>query len=77
LSVGLGNAIMGGDPKEMVDEDGVSTGGGMPTMEEMMQEAMGGDDAEDEEDPEGEELEDEEIEELLDDEEAPEPDTTE
>jgi hypothetical protein len=46
-------------------------------MEEMMQEAMGGDDAEDEEDPEGEELEDEEIEELLDDEEAPEPDTTE
>jgi C4-dicarboxylate transporter DctM subunit len=77
LSVGLGNAIMGGDPKEMVDEHGESTGGGMPTMEEMMREAMGGDDAEDEEDLDGEELEDEEIEELLDDEKAPEPDTTE
>ncbi|MBW2552126.1 MAG: hypothetical protein JRE73_15500 [Deltaproteobacteria bacterium] len=49
----------------------------MPTMEEMMREAMGGDDAEDEEDLEGEELEDEEIEQLLDDEKAPEPDTTE
>jgi hypothetical protein len=38
-------------------------------MEEMMKEAMAGD--------EDEELEDEEVEELLDDEEAPEPDTTE
>jgi C4-dicarboxylate transporter DctM subunit len=75
LSVGLGNAIMGGDPNAMVDEDGNGEddrgehAGGMPTMEEMMKEAMAGD--------EDEELEDEEVEELLDDEEAPEPDTTE
>jgi hypothetical protein len=75
LSVGLGNAIMGGDPNAMLDEDGDGTddrggdAGGMPTMEEMMKEAMAGD--------EDEELEDEEVEELLDDEEAPEPDTTE
>jgi C4-dicarboxylate transporter DctM subunit len=65
VSVGLGNAIMGGDPKEMVDEDGKSVGG-MPTMEEMMREAAMAD----------EEAEDEEAEEL-DEEKAPEPDPTE
>jgi hypothetical protein len=80
LSVGLGNAIMGGDPNAMVDEDhdGIDdrgeAAGGMPTMEEMMREAMADDE---DEDLEGEELEDEEVEELLEDEEAPEPDTTE
>jgi C4-dicarboxylate transporter DctM subunit len=88
LSVGLGNAIMGGDPNAMVDEDddGVDDrgedAGGMPTMEEMMREAMADDEAEDEEELEdegleGEVLEDEEVEELLDAEQAPEPDTTE
>jgi C4-dicarboxylate transporter DctM subunit len=65
VSIGLGNAIMGGDPKEMVDEDGKSVGG-MPTMEEMMREAAMAD----------EEAEDEEAEEL-DEEKAPEPDPTE
>jgi hypothetical protein len=73
---------MGGDPKELVDEDGKSTGGGMPTMEEMMREAMEAEEAEDDEDLEDEDLEDEvledeEIEEVLDDEKAPEPDSTE
>ncbi|MBW2627851.1 MAG: TRAP transporter large permease subunit, partial [Deltaproteobacteria bacterium] len=77
VSVGLGNAIMGGDPKELVDEDGKSTGGGMPTMEEMMREAMEAEDAEDDEDLEDEVLEDEELEEVLDDEKAVEPDSTE
>jgi C4-dicarboxylate transporter DctM subunit len=88
LSVGLGNAIMGGDPNAMVDEDGDGVddrgeaAGGMPTMEEMMREAMADEEAEDDEeledeDLEGEELEDEEVEELLDAEEAPEPDTAE
>jgi len=86
LSVGLGNAIMGGDPNAMVDEDGDGVddrgedAGGMPTMEEMMREAMAGEEEEEEleeEGLEGEELEDEEVQELLDAEEAPEPDTTE
>jgi C4-dicarboxylate transporter DctM subunit len=86
LSVGLGNAIMGGDPNAMVDEDGDGVddrgedAGGMPTMEEMMREAMAGDedaDALEDEGLEDEELEDEELEELLDDEAAPEPNTTE
>jgi C4-dicarboxylate transporter DctM subunit len=78
LSIGLGNAIMGGDPNAMVDEDGDGVddrgegAGGMPTMEEMMREAMG-----DDEGSEDEEIEDEEVEELLDDEEAPDPDSTE
>jgi C4-dicarboxylate transporter DctM subunit len=86
VSVGLGNAIMGGDPNAMVDEDhdgepdeGTDSGG-MPTMEEMMREAMEeGEDEEEleEEGLEGEELEDEEFEEVLDDEEAPEPDPAE
>jgi C4-dicarboxylate transporter DctM subunit len=46
VSIGLGNAIMGGDPKALVDEDGDGeddrgdAAGGMPTMEEMMREAM-------------------------------------
>jgi Sec-independent protein translocase protein TatA len=72
----------------MVDEDGDGVddrgeaAGGMPTMEEMMREAMADEEAEDDEeledeDLEGEELEDEEVEELLDAEEAPEPDTAE
>ena len=91
LSVGLGNAIMGGDPNAMVDEDGDGVddrgegAGGMPTMEEMMREAMADDEDEEEledeeledEELEDEKLEDEELEELLDDEAAPEPDTTE
>ena len=86
VSVGLGNAIMGGDPNAMQDADGDGVddrgedAGGMPTMEEMMQEAMEGDEDEEELEDEGledEELEDEEVEELLDDEAAPEPDTTE
>ncbi|MFA9410509.1 MAG: hypothetical protein ACERK0_04560, partial [Deltaproteobacteria bacterium] len=66
------------------DGDGVDDrgedAGGMPTMEEMMREAMEGDEDEEELEDEGledEELEDEELEELLDDEAAPEPDTTE
>ena len=50
LSIGLGNAIMGDDPNAMVDEEGEPVGGGMPTMEEMMREAMA--DEEDEEAPE-------------------------
>ncbi len=66
LSVGLGNAIMGGDPKEMVDEDGKSVGG-MPTMEEMMREAAMAD----------EEAEDEEARGARASEKAPEPDPTE
>ncbi|UCH29000.1 MAG: TRAP transporter large permease subunit [Myxococcales bacterium] len=64
LSIGLGNAIMGGDPNQMIDEDGDAEGdedaGGMPTMEEMMQEAMAGEDSwEDEEEEDEEEDEDE------------------
>jgi C4-dicarboxylate transporter DctM subunit len=80
LSVGLGNAIMGDDPNAMVGEDGEEGGGGMPTMEEMMREAMAGDEDEEDLEDEGledEELEDEEVEQLLDDEEAPGPDATE
>jgi hypothetical protein len=48
---------MGGDPSAMVDEDGDGVddrgeaAGGMPTMEEMMREAMG-DDEDAEEAPE-------------------------
>jgi C4-dicarboxylate transporter DctM subunit len=75
VSVGLGNAIMGGDSNMMVgddeDGDGEADGGGMPTMEEMMQEAMGDDTGEEEEEEELEEAE-EPVEE-----EAPPPDTTE
>ncbi|MGB8330957.1 MAG: TRAP transporter large permease [Polyangiales bacterium] len=71
LSVGLGNLIMGGDPNVMLDEEGEviegedGDSGGMPTMEEMMQEAM--DDEADGDDG------DDEAEEPLDDEEAEEP----
>jgi C4-dicarboxylate transporter DctM subunit len=60
VSIGLGNAIMGSDPNQMLGEDGeveegTGDSGGMPTMEEMMQEAMGGgDDWDDEEDEEDE-----------------------
>lgn len=47
LSVGLGNAIMGGESDTMHEEggEGEEEGGGMPTMEEMMREAMGDEDA--------------------------------
>jgi C4-dicarboxylate transporter DctM subunit len=73
VSVGLGNAIMGGDSNMMVgdDEDGEGEPSGMPTMEEMMQEAIGDDTGEEEEEEELEEAE-EPVEE-----EAPPPDTTE
>ena len=56
VSVGLGNAIMGGDPAliEGEGEDGEG-GGGMPTMEEMMREAMADDMGEEEEEEETEE----------------------
>ena len=43
LSVGLGDAIMGvetGPPADYRDDDGSEDDGGMPTMEEMMREAM-------------------------------------
>ncbi len=72
VSVGLGNAIMGGDPALMEGEgEEGEGGGGMPTMEEMMQEAMG-DDTGDEEEEEEEELEEEPL-----PEDAPPPDDTE
>ena len=68
LSIGLGNAIMGGEGGMMLegDEEG-EAGTGMPTMEEMMREAQGLDeDSEDEEedadDFEDDELEDDELE---------------
>jgi len=84
LSIGLGNWIMGDDPNAMVGEDGEDGegDGGMPTMEEMMLEAMEAGDGEDDEgfedeELEDEELEDEEVEQLLEDQEAPEPDSTE
>ena len=53
LSIGLGNAIMGGDPNQMLeaDEEGNT---GMPTMEEMMQEAMAGEDSYDDDDDDSE-----------------------
>jgi C4-dicarboxylate transporter DctM subunit len=78
VSIGLGSVIMGEDPNAMVGEDGEDgeARGGMPTMEEMMREAMAEDEGEDEE-LEDEELEDEEVEQLLRDQEAPAPDTTE
>lgn len=68
LSIGLGNAIMGSDPNQMLEGDGEGAdgdeGGGMPTMEEMMQEAMEGDegwdDFEDEEDDEADDEADQE-----------------
>jgi len=61
LSIGLGNMIMGGDPNVVLDEDGEVIEGetrdtsGMPTMEEMMQEAMGADDDGDDADEESDE----------------------
>jgi hypothetical protein len=73
VSIGLGNAIMGGDPDVMLDEEGEVVEGGMPTMEEMMREAMGDDEGGDDEELEDEDLEGEELE----DDEAQEPDTTE
>lgn len=68
VSIGLGNLIMGADPNALVDEDGDGEddrgedAGGMPTMEEMMQEAMeADDDAEGDEDlDEDDDLEDQE-----------------
>jgi C4-dicarboxylate transporter DctM subunit len=65
LSIGLGNAIMGGDPNAMVgDEDGADSGdsGGMPTMEEMMREAMADEESWDDEE-EDEDLEEDDFEE--------------
>ena len=59
LSVGLGNAIMGGEPGVMLEDDGEGDGGRMPTMEEMMQEAMGADEIEDWEADEEDEAEEE------------------
>jgi C4-dicarboxylate transporter DctM subunit len=56
VSIGLGNAIMGADPNALLDEDGDGVddrgedAGGMPTMEEMMQEAMEADDDGDDDD---------------------------
>ena len=59
VSVGLGNAIMGADTNVIRDEEGDVIEGGMPTMEEMMQEAMGGDDGSgDEDEDEDEETDD-------------------
>ncbi len=75
VSIGLGNWIMGEDPNGIVDEDGEQVGGGMPTMEEMMREAMEAD--EEDEDLAAEELADEEFEQVLDDEAPPEPDPSE
>jgi len=55
LSIGLGNVIMGGDPNVVLDEEGEviegeeGDSGGMPTMEEMMQEAMDADEDGDDE----------------------------
>ena len=66
---------MGGDPNQMLGEDGEpeegsGDSGGMPTIEEMMQEAMGGgDDWDDEEDEEDEQDLDEDGE-AIDEEEA-------
>ena len=79
VSIGLGNAIMGGDPQVILDEEGEVIEGGMPTMEEMMQEAMAADeDWDDEEEEEGDEDEyEEETDETLDADEAPEPELTE
>ena len=83
ISIGLGNAIMGGDPNQMVDEDGDGEGdgdggGGMPTMEEMMQEAMAGDDSwDDDEEEEDAEAEEADTEEEAPEGEAPEPEPTE
>ena len=74
LSIGLGNAIMGADPNQMIDEETGEDIGGMPTMEEMMQEAMGGEDdfeEDEEEEPSEEEPEAEAPEE------EPAPDSTE
>jgi len=75
VSIGLGNAIMGGDPRVILDEEGEVIEGGMPTMEEMMEEAMADDEDWDEEDDE--EAEDEETDEAPDVDEAPEPEPTE
>jgi C4-dicarboxylate transporter DctM subunit len=61
VSIGLGNAIMGADTNVIRDEEGAVIETGMPTMEEMMQEAMGGDDgsgADDEDEDEDEETDD-------------------
>jgi hypothetical protein len=38
----LGNAIMGANPNVIRNEEGEVIESGMPTMEEMMREAMGG-----------------------------------
>ena len=73
LSIGLGNAIMGGDPNAVIEgEDGEDAAGdapaGMPTMEEMMREAMGEGDGFDDYGDDDEEDEGEEEEENLDEE---------
>ncbi|MDH3727154.1 MAG: TRAP transporter large permease subunit [Myxococcales bacterium] len=69
LSIGLGNAIMGGEGGMMMDEDGEAGGSGMPTMEEMMREAQAlDDDTEDDEDEEETDAPEEEPEEAEDEE---------
>jgi C4-dicarboxylate transporter DctM subunit len=73
LSIGLGNAIMGGDPNAVIEgEDGEDAAGdapaGMPTMEEMMREAMGEGDGLDDYGDDDDEDEGEEEEENLDEE---------
>jgi len=62
LSIGLGNRIMGGDPMADAEDGEYETGdvSGMPTMEEMMQEAMAGDDEDDEDDDVDEDFQDDE-----------------
>ena len=76
VSVGLGNAIMGGEPGLMLEGEEGEEAGEMPTMEEMMREAMdeglleGEEEAEEEEAEEEEDLEEDD--EILDEEELPE-----
>jgi hypothetical protein len=54
LSVGLGNRIMGDDPMARSEDGEYDSEGeddsGMPTMEEMMREAMAGEDSDDDDD---------------------------
>ncbi|HSN81845.1 MAG TPA: TRAP transporter large permease subunit [Polyangiales bacterium] len=77
VSIGLGNAIMGGDPQVILDEEGEVIEGGMPTMEEMMQEAMAADEDWDDEEEEDDDEYEEETDEALDADEAQEPEPTE
>jgi C4-dicarboxylate transporter DctM subunit len=69
LSIGLGNAIMGGESGMMLegDEDGEGATG-MPTMEEMMREAQGLDEDSEDEEEETDDFEDDELEDEPEDE---------